>query len=91
MKVVCIICLCCLSAAMVFITVEIISEKISKKIIAMLAMILGLTVVILSMYFIVQLGKKWNIYEETKLSILGVDTLLIIAETIYHIFKKSYN
>jgi len=41
------------------------------------------------MYFIIQLGKKWNMYDETKLLIMLFGGLLLVVEAIYHFFQNN--
>ena len=89
MKFVCIAFLCFLSVAILFITGEIIPQKVPKTVTVILSMSVGLLITIISMYFIVQLGKKWNMYDETKFFVLFFGGLLLVAEAIHHFFQSN--
>ena len=89
MKFICIAFLCFLSIAILFITTEIIPRKVPKTVIVLLSMAVGLLITVISMYFIIQLGKKWNMYDETKLVILLFGGLLLVVEAIHHFFQNN--
>ena len=82
-----IVCLCFLSIVIIFTTTEIIPSKSFRTAGVLLAMFLGLIVTIVFMYLIIQLGKKWDIYEETKSCILIFGALLLVVEAVYHCLK----
>ena len=89
MKFICIAFLCFVSIAILFITTEIIPRKVPKTVTVLLSMAIGLLITFISMYFIIQLGKKWNMYDETKLLIMLFGGLLLVVEAIYHFFQNN--
>ena len=89
MKFICIAFLCFVSIAILFITTEIIPRKVPKTVTVLLSMAIGLLITFISMYFIIQLGKKWNMYDETKLLIMLSGGLLLVVEAIHHFFQNN--
>ena len=89
MKFICIAFLCFLSIAILFITTEIIPRKVPKTVTVLLSMAIGLLITFISMYFIIQLGKKWNMYDETKLLIMLFGGLLLVVDAIHLFFQNN--
>ena len=89
MKFICIAFLCFVSIAILFITTEIIPRKVPKTVTVLLSMAIGLLITFISMYFIIQLGKEWNMYDETKLLIMLFGGLLLVVDAIHLFFQNN--